>query len=752
MATGPVDDEIDAFQRVQEYYQRRESKLKLKMVDIQRIPKQSRGRRKAVISLDHSTNLPAFKSIVSVEPEGLLGEYFALKVLTVIPRTEDVYLDELQGELRRASLPVTLAVYLNNQYIVGPKGLLVGTSPKCNVRLPLESGLKEQHFRVRAKVDKDLNEGETAGYFVESCVGEGDIAEVDDQHVPGFESYDPSNPVPSLNVPSIALSSSKVFISGQFVWQVVSLPTRTVASLQAFDAVRKENLSKLRSVLESRDNKLRGEGAPNDLESLIFDINGEEKVGEEYSNSQDNREERKSSSTRTNVLLHIAVQKENLEMVQLLLKKGADPNSFGGTHRRTALHYAAESDNVGILSTLLNHGGDVELKDINALPPVTLAKSHKVRKLLLNSVLLSSAALEGLYEEVECYLRQPNVTPNVLGLRHKSPLQLASIAGHHQVVGLLLGREANVDQCGGTHGRSALHYAAYHGHTDTVRVLVDHRANMELKDIEGNTAMNLCTQADVLHLLSKETMPTLCDAVQSGDLEAAERLLLVNQGKEGYIEQRDSQMNTPLHIACRRGQLEMVRLLKKYGTNVNIAGGMERVTPICMAAKEGFAEVVEFLIGVGAEIEGENSSGETFSVREMVEDLIERCNRDLQQLRFTGRPPSHWDCNIYINRQTSLTCLETAGPIQMCQDTIDRLERVYELLFTGPERLMRAFETRDLHRFRELLKGDSPVSPNCILLPRENITALAYICEKNEYDYAKVLIEAGAEVCKCQWV
>ena len=71
----------------------------------------------------------------------------------------------------------------------------------------------------------------------------------------------------------------------------------------------------------------------------------------------------------------------------------------------------------------------------------------QVRKLLLNSVLLSSAALEGLYEEVECYLRQPNVTPNVLGLRHKSPLQLASIAGHHQVVGLLLGREVCVCVC-----------------------------------------------------------------------------------------------------------------------------------------------------------------------------------------------------------------------------------------------------------------------------------------------------------------
>ena len=72
--------------------------------------------------------------------------------------------------------------------------------------------------------------------------------------------------------------------------------------------------------------------------------------------------------------------------------------------------------------------------------------------------------------------------------------------------------QANVDQCGGTHGRSALHYAAYHGHTETVRVLVDHRANMELKDIEGNTAMNLCTQADVLHLLSKE----VCMCVSEG--------------------------------------------------------------------------------------------------------------------------------------------------------------------------------------------------------------------------------------------
>ena len=31
----------------------------------------------------------------------------------------------------------------------------------------------------------------------------------------------------------------------------------------------------------------------------------------------------------------------------------------------------------------------------------------------------------------------------------------------------------------------------------------------------------------------------------------------------------------------------MVRLLKEHGTNVNIIGGVEKLTPLCVAAKEG---------------------------------------------------------------------------------------------------------------------------------------------------------------------
>ena len=66
----------------------------------------------------------------------------------------------------------------------------------------------------------------------------------------------------------------------------------------------------------------------------------------------------------------------------------------------------------------------------------------------------------------------------------------------------------------------------------------------------------MCTK--ICSCLSQVT-PTLCAIVQSGDLDAASRLLASHlegaEPGEGFIEQRDAHFYTPLHIACRRGQL-----------------------------------------------------------------------------------------------------------------------------------------------------------------------------------------------------
>ena len=76
------------------------------------------------------------------------------------------------------------------------------------------------------------------------------------------------------------------------------------------------------------------------------------------------------------------------------------------------------------------------------------------------------------------------------------------------------------------------------------------------------------------------------------------------------------------------------------------------------------------------------------------------------------------------------------------------MEALFGLLFSGPERLLRAYQDRDIHLFRwdiplrgelwlswillphsELLEGPNPVDPNCMAFPLENVSMLACVCE-----------------------
>ena len=72
--------------------------------------------------------------------------------------------------------------------------------------------------------------------------------------------------------------------------------------------------------------------------------------------------------------------------------------------------------------------------------PLPSSPWPQVRRLLLHAILLCSAALAGQLEEVEHCLNQPYLSPNALGLRHKTALHLAAIAGHVSIVQLLINR------------------------------------------------------------------------------------------------------------------------------------------------------------------------------------------------------------------------------------------------------------------------------------------------------------------------
>lgn len=70
--------------------------------------------------------------------------------------------------------------------------------------------------------------------------------------------------------------------------------------------------------------------------------------------------------------LHIAVKRENYELVKFLLQKGADIQATT-VEKQTALHFAAHSGSVEITKLLLGKGAKVDVYDDEDQSPLSLA-------------------------------------------------------------------------------------------------------------------------------------------------------------------------------------------------------------------------------------------------------------------------------------------------------------------------------------------------------------------------------------------
>ena len=62
--------------------------------------------------------------------------------------------------------------------------------------------------------------------------------------------------------------------------------------------------------------------------------------------------------------------------------------------------------------------------------------------------------------------------------------------------------------------------------------------------------------------------------------------------------------------------------------------------------------------------------------------------------------PTHLPSHLPAHLQTSQVTLSPKGPIEEFQERMDQMEALFGLLFSGPERLLRAYQDRDIHLFR----------------------------------------------------
>jgi ankyrin repeat protein len=125
------------------------------------------------------------------------------------------------------------------------------------------------------------------------------------------------------------------------------------------------------------------------------------------------------------VSLHAAVKEGNVEVVQLMLERGADINSRDA-HNRTPLQRAASSGKLDVARLLVDRGAEVEPPDRRGWTP------------------LHSASRYG-HLEISRILVDHGANVNARQSRRSTPLGLSARSGHLGIVKLLLEHGADIN-------------------------------------------------------------------------------------------------------------------------------------------------------------------------------------------------------------------------------------------------------------------------------------------------------------------
>ncbi|KPU78891.1 uncharacterized protein Dana_GF23633, isoform D [Drosophila ananassae] len=247
-----------------------------------------------------------------------------------------------------------------------------------------------------------------------------------------------------------------------------------------------------------------------------------------------------------------------------------------------------------------------------------------------NSVVLLEAASRNDMPEVAALL-QHGITPDAANEDGLTAMHQACIDNNVEMLQLLLEYGANVD-AQDSDKWTPLHAAATCGHLELVRILIRHGANLLAVNTDGNMPYDLCDDENTLDFIEGEmaqrgVTQELIDETRSSTERIMLRDLMELARTGGDLEEPDYQCATPLHIAAANGYARVVEFLLEQHVNVD-AMDKDLWTPVHAAACWGHLEVLEMLAQCGADLNVRNKDDETPSdicedpeIRERIEQL-----------------------------------------------------------------------------------------------------------------------------------
>ncbi|XP_041462791.1 transient receptor potential cation channel subfamily A member 1 homolog [Lytechinus variegatus] len=262
-----------------------------------------------------------------------------------------------------------------------------------------------------------------------------------------------------------------------------------------------------------------------------------------------------ASRDNDDTLLHVAAAAGYQDIVECLINNGAMVNrvNFDG---QTPMHFACEKNNESIALCLVENGGDVNIVDSAGLNPLQVAVNYNSFETLMTLLQSISGASGGQSDEATDILQwsaannKADILRKILDYEFRFHemtdrgimdfIMGAVKRKHGETVHVLVRWNRAVVDHRDELGNTPLHYAAEGGHHDIARELILAKAQVNAKN--GEDLGGLAPLHYVAARGWTRTAHVLLDSLAN-------------------IDQTDNQSMTPLHHACRDGNINMVDLL-----------------------------------------------------------------------------------------------------------------------------------------------------------------------------------------------
>ncbi|MCC2380295.1 ankyrin repeat domain-containing protein [Bacillus wiedmannii] len=145
----------------------------------------------------------------------------------------------------------------------------------------------------------------------------------------------------------------------------------------------------------------------------------------------------------------------------------------------------------------------------------------------------------------------------------------------------------------------------------------------------------------------KSVNKAIRNAIKLGDINEVKQLI----GNDKEILNTMTSFGTWLHVAAKKGHLEMVEYLINKGIDIDAKGGTFNASALNLAAGAGHLEIVKYLIETGAELDVSLAKRNPLfgaiygGHKEVVEFLVEK-GIDIS-IRYTGESIKNMDAYEY---------------------------------------------------------------------------------------------------------